>query len=277
MRRTVAFLSSSLERTTRTQRLAQRRGMTTVGRVHGSCDGMVGRIVIDNASKKNAMTLKMYDDIPGAVQAASGGRVTVLCGAGSEAFGAGSDISEFPSLRYGQAAATAYSRVETRASEALLAIKHPLLASIHGPCIGGGLNLALAADLRVAADDATFCVPPARLGIGYPRELMELLVGAVGRGHAKELLMTARAIDAGEALRMGLVNFVVPKAELDAHVARLADSICRLAPLTLEAAKSLAHEREGADAAYHRCYESADYREGVAAFMEKRRPTFAAR
>lgn len=221
-----------------------------------------------------AQTLQMYKDVPKAVEASSGGRVTILRGTGNAAFGAGSDINEFPELRTGAAAAAAYSDVEAAASRALLSIRHPLLACIHGPCIGGGLNLAMAADIRYCADDATFCVPPANLGIGYPRDLMELLVRAVGIGRAKMLLFTARVIDAEEARAIGLVDVVVPKAELDGHVEKAASRMATLAPLTLEAAKLLAHEREGADAAYERCYESADYAEGIRAFQEKRRPQF---
>jgi enoyl-CoA hydratase len=255
-----------------------RRGLACsvppVGRVWGSLEGNVGRIFIDNPLKRNAMTLSMYSDVPQAVKASCGGRVTVLSGAGSEAFGAGSDITEFPAVRTGVSAAAEYSRIETAASEALLSIRHPLLASIRGPCIGGGLNLALTADIRIASEDATFSVPPARLGIGYPRELMDLLVAAVGRTNAKELLFTAKAIGAEDAMRMGLVNEVVPEAELDAHVMRMATGIAKLAPLTLEAAKALAHDRDGADEAYLRCYESADYQEGVDAFIGKRRASF---
>jgi len=242
--------------------------------VHGRLDGAVGWLTLDHPSKRNAITMQMYRDVPAAIQQASGGRVVVMAGAGSDAFSAGSDITEFREVRMSAAAAAAYSTVEAAASASLLEIREPVLAAIHGPCIGGGLNLALAADIRYAADDATFAVPPARLGIGYPRDLMELLVGAVGRGHAKELLLTARVIDAREALRLGLVNFVLPKAQLDEAVATAAASIATLAPLTLAAAKLLAHERDGADAAYAACYESGDYAEGVRAFEEKRRPRF---
>ena len=264
-------------------------------RVHGSLDGLVGRITIDNRAKKNAMTLGMYEQVPGAVAEATRGgasRVCIVGGAGSEAFGAGSDISEFPRVRTGAAAAAAYSRVENEAAEALRSIRHPLLARIHGPCIGGGLNMALAADLRFASEDATFCVPPARLGIGYPRALMDLLVGAVGKGNATMLLFTAVTVDAQEALRMGLVNAVLPKDELDAYVEQTAKGIARLAPLTLTAAKmelqlepgsqfgnvrsSGPDPRGDAMKAYMDCYESEDYAEGVRAFREKRRPEFSA-
>ena len=200
---------------------ARARGLYGRGRFHGTVsghvDGTTGYITLDHPGKQNAITVEMYRGVPAAVRQASGGRVLVIRGS-DQAFSAGSDISEFRRVRTGAAAATAYSLVESAASAALVSAPQPLLACIHGPCFGGGLNLALAADIRFAAEDATFCVPPARLGIGYPRDLMELLVRAVGSGHAKELLLTARVVDAREALRLGLVNFVLPKAELDAHV-----------------------------------------------------------
>jgi len=251
------------------------RGRRLHGTVRGtvSPDGTTGYITLDHPGKQNAVSVEMYRGVPFAVRQASGGRVLVMRGS-DEAFSAGSDISEFKTVRTGAAAAAAYSLVEAAASAALLAVPQPLLACIHGPCIGGGLNLALAADIRFAAEDATFSVPPARLGIGYPRDLMELLVRAVGSGHAKELLFTARVVDAREALRLGLVNFVLPKAELDAHVQGVAASIARLAPLTLAAAKLMVDDRAGADAACAACYESKDYAEGVRAFEEKRRPVF---
>ena len=161
-----------------------------------------------------------------------------------------------------------------------------MLARIHGPCYGGALNLALTADLRYCSDEATFCVPPAKLGIGYPRSLMDLLVAAVGTGNAKDLIFTARVVDAQEAMRMGLVNAVLPKAELDAHCEKTAKSIAQsLAPLTITAAKlelvARSHPAGSdarrvadavADRAYAGVYDSEDYREGVHSFLERRRP-----
>ena len=169
------------------------RGRRLHGTVSGHLDGTTGYITLDHPGRQNAISVEMYRGVPTAVRQASGGRVLVMRGS-DNAFSSGSDISEFKTVRTGAAAATAYSLVEAAASTALLAVPQPLLACIHGPCIGGGLNLALAADIRFAAEDATFSVPPARLGIGFPRDLMELLVRAVGSGHAKELLFTARVL-----------------------------------------------------------------------------------
>ena len=237
-----------------------RRFCSASASVHGIVDRGIGRILIDNPSKRNAMSLKMYEDVPSAVKDATCGvRVTVLSGAGDTSFGAGSDIKEFKHVRTGAAAAQRYSEIENAATSALRSITHPLIASIQGPCYGGALNLALAADLRFCADDATFCVPPAKLGIGYPRSLMELLVQAVGKSNSKDLLFTARVVGAQEALRvtltltlilryltnpildptcqMGLVNAVLPKAELSAHVDKVAATISKLAPMTIAAAK----------------------------------------
>jgi enoyl-CoA hydratase/carnithine racemase len=209
----------------------------------------------------------------------------VLRGAGDVAFGAGSDISEFAEERRGERARR-YNAVEAAAAAAIESITVPVLALVHGPCRGGGIGLALCADVRYAADDATFAVPPASLGVGYPVDSLARLRTVVGPSVAKELLFTARVLDAAEALRVGLVNAVVPKAELDDHVAAVARRIVAGAPLTIAAAKLAVdqlgrpeHERDGAAiaAAVQRCYDSDDYAEGIAAFSEKRAPRFEGR
>jgi|EP00945_MAST-04E_sp_MAST-4E-sp1_P001934 enoyl-CoA hydratase len=246
------------------------------GSFHGKREGAIANLFIENPERKNAMNLSMYDQIPGVVDSVvkDGVRVVVLQGAGNDAFGAGSDISEFPHNRHNATEAAKYSAVENRASESLLSIKPPLLAKIRGPCIGGGLNLALTADIRYASDDAIFCVPPAKLGIGYPQELMDLLLSAVGRSSAKDLVFTARAIKAEEALRIGLVDAVVPGDQLDAYVDKVAEGISRLAPITVEAAKLSANRDPRGRQRCSDCYESSDYKEGVTAFVEKRHATF---
>ena len=251
------------------------------GTVHGSVDGVVGTIVIDNEARRNAMTLDMYAAVPSAVAAITARsevRVVVLRGAGNAAFGAGSDIGEFTAYRTGEAAVR-YNAIEAAAAHAVESIPVPVLALIHGPCVGGGVGLALCADLRYAADHARFAVTPGKLGVGYPPDSMARLVSLVGASRAKEFVFTARTIDAVEAERIGLVNAVVPKDELDTHVADVAAAIAELAPLTLRAAK-LAVTDPTSDTtaeAVARCYSSADYAEGIRAYLAKERPRFDGR
>ena len=251
------------------------------GTVRSFVDGPIGTIVIDNEARRNAMTLDMYAAVPDAVAAIathSDVRVVVLRGAGDIAFGAGSDISEFPTQRTGDAA-NHYNAVEAAAARAVESIAVPVLALIHGACVGGGVGLALCADVRYAADDAKFAVTPGKLGVGYPADSMARLAAIVGASRAKELVFTARTIDADEAERLGLVNAVVAKAKLDAYVADVAETIAELAPLTLRAAKLAVADAtsELTAAAIARCYSSADYAEGIRAYFAKEAPRFEGR
>jgi enoyl-CoA hydratase/carnithine racemase len=154
---------------------------------------------------------------------------------------------------------------------------------LQGVCIGGGLALAACADLRVAADDVRMALPPAKLGLGYAYGGIERIVSLVGPAAASEIIFTARIYEAPEALRMGLVNQVVPKADLEAFTRRYAESIATNAPLTLRAAKRAIAETQRDPATRDLddvrrmiadCFASADYAEGVRAFLEKRKPVF---
>ena len=244
--------------------------------------GALGTLIIDNPTRRNAMTADMYEAVPAAVAdvlSHADVRVVVLRGAETAAFGAGSDISEFPSRRMGDQASV-YESAEHRAWQALAEIPLPVIAAIHGPCMGGGVAMALHCDIRIAADDATFSVPPARLGLAYPRRALVRLTELVGPATTKLLLYSARVIDAEEALVLGLVQQVVPKGDLDTEVEKLAEKISRLAPLTHRATKlsvdSIRDDglRAAASRAHDDCYASADFREGIQAFLEKRPATF---
>jgi enoyl-CoA hydratase/carnithine racemase len=144
--------------------------------------------------------------------------------------------------------------------------------------------LALCADLRYAADDATFAIPAARLGLGYPPHGVEALVRVVGYPVAKEILFTARRFGAEEAARKGLLNAVLPKGELEGFVRKLAADIASNAPLTVRSAKRVlgalaapGRDLEEALASVRACFDSEDYKEGVRAFLEKRKPQFKGR
>ena len=253
--------------------------------------GSVATITIDNPDRRNAMTAAMYQAMPDACAVAlaeSDLRVVVLRGAGDLAFSAGSDITEFEDRRMG-GEAEGYDRAEHAAWEAIESIPVPVIAAIRGSCRGGGVAIALHADLRIAADDATFSVPPANLGLTYPPEATRRLVATVGPSQAKRLLFTAEAIDASRAERIGLVDEVVPAADHTDHVAAMVDTIAHRAPLTHRASKRvvdavIAHGTaadiplselapEAAEAAAA-CSSSDDFREGVRSFAEKRPPRF---
>lgn len=251
---------------------------TSSGRVHLSVDGPVATLVLDDPSRRNAMGSDMYAAVPDLVAEATADgtvRVLVVRGAG-RTFCAGSNIAEFADRRLGDAH-RGYDRIEHEAAAALEASPVPVVAAIHGSCMGGGVGLALCADLRYVADDATFAVPPGRLGVGYPVDAAARLADVVGRAAAAELLLTARRIDAVEALRIGLVHEVVPADDLDRVVAERCATIAALAPLTLRAARAALAGRPDAAELAAACFHSEDLREGLAAFESGRRPEFRGR
>lgn len=258
------------------------------GQVRAEREGPIGWLVFDHAERRNAIHRAMWEAIPerlAELDADESVRVIVMRGAGDVAFVAGADISEFEQSRIGPGARD-YDKLTERAFEALAHVKKPLIAMIHGFCIGGGSGIALHADMRYAADDAVFAIPPARLGLGYSASNVETLVGVVGQAYAREILFTARRYDASAAARMGLVHEVLQKAQLEPFVRKLALQVADNAPLTLRAAKHclgelrrppMARDDEATAALIQACFDSEDYAEGVAAFLAKRRPTFRGR
>ncbi|WP_417671789.1 enoyl-CoA hydratase [Roseibium sp.] len=259
----------------------------SAGAIHTSIDGSTGWLVIDNEAKRNALTLAMWKDLPGAVQNLADDsqvRVIVVRGAGSTSFVAGADISEFKETRSTAERAQAYDAINVAAFKALKTATKPTLAMIDGHCLGGGLGIALACDLRIATKGSVFGIPAARLGIAYPLEAMSDIIQSVGPMNAKRLLFTAERIGTGEALRLGIIGEEVnEKTELEERVSSLCASLAANAPLTQRAAKrainaiasgSRPDDMCGAVDAANACFGSKDFEEGRNAFLEKRAPTF---
>ena len=249
------------------------------GKVLLDTDSGVALVTFNNPEKRNAMTLAMWDGLVAALDAVAADRAVravVLTGAGAKAFVSGADISQFDRERADAAAQLEYDRRTSAARARLGACPLPVIARIRGFCLGGGLALALQADLRIAAEDSEFGIPAARLGLAYGKELVRQLVAVVGPAHARMLLYTGNRIGAREAERIGLVNQVVADADLSDTVLDLARTIADNAPLSVRAAKLAVagDDPVATDAAIAACFDSADYREGRQAFAGKRAPRF---
>ncbi len=246
----------------------------------------VGWVTINNPERRNAISLEMWEALGQVFEAYADDaevRCAVIKGAGDKAFASGADISQFDRHRADAAAEEHYARVAGAAHHRMACFDKPLIAMIRGFCMGGGLGMAMSADLRVAAEDAVFGIPAARLGIAYKFANLKILVQLVGPSMAKEILLTARRLSAAEALRIGLVNDVVPVGQLQQAVAETTGRIVQNAPLAMRAAKLTVAEvmkdpeqRDHAlmDALAQACFDSKDYQEGRAAFMAKRKPVF---
>jgi enoyl-CoA hydratase/carnithine racemase len=240
--------------------------------VHQS-DG-IAWLTFDHPARRNALTMAMSRSLLAElerIEADSEAHVVVLRGAGDEAFMSGADISEQDDPEQPEAITAWYA--------ALAAMTKPVLAMVRGFCLGGGLATALEADLRIAAHGSLFGIPAARLGIGYPYDAVQRLVGLVGPAVAADILYTGRRLPAEEALRVGLIQELVAGDELEERVTQIAATIAGNAPLTIRAAKAAIRggERDEVDRLVAACRTSEDLAEGRRAFFEKRPPVFRGR
>lgn len=255
-------------------------------KLYGQRDGAVAKIVFNNPAKHNAVSLDMwerYAELLKEYAADDGIRVLVVSGAGGKAFVSGADISKFESERASKEAVEKYNATSKGAYEQLYSFPKPTIAKINGYCIGGGMNVAVGCDLRFSEDTSKFAIPAAKLGLGYGYYGVNRLARLVGPARAMEMFYTARQFPATEAYEMGLLNRIMPTAELDAYVDETAQRISELAPMTIATIKAVNIEMGKApnqpdhaklDQMVLDCFNSEDYIEGRRAFMEKRKPQF---
>ncbi len=249
-------------------------------------ENAVGWVIFSNPAKLNAVSQDMWMALPGAIAAFDADpevRLIVITGDGDKAFISGADISQFENARGSADAQAIYNRAVVEAYAAPVRCSKPVVAKIRGICMGGGLGLAAACDVRFAAADAVFRMPAGRLGLGYNYTGIRRFAQIIGAANTADIFFSARKFDAADALGMGFVNRVLPVADFDREVAAYCAMVAENAPLTLAAAKFAilqtgldpdSRDLEQAARMIETCFDSEDYREGRRAFMEKRKPSF---
>ena len=247
----------------------------------------VAHLTVNRPEQRNAMTWAMYQrlvEVCEEVDRDDRIRVLVVTGSGGRAFISGTDISQFPAFRGNPQAGIDYEERIDAVTGRLEAVTKPTIASIRGFAVGGGMGIAMTCDLRIASEDSRFGIPIIRLGNCLSTNNYARMVALIGPARAKEMIFTARHVEAREALAWGLVNEVVPAEVLDSRTQELAQAIATAPPLTLRVSKEavrrvinrLLPEDRGHDL-IGTCYNSADFQEGVAAFLDKRTPRWSGR
>jgi len=248
-------------------------------------DGAIATVLLNRPATHNAITLAMYTALPMIMTDLASDpsvRVVVFRGAGTKAFASGADISEFERVRGDAVSARAYNEKVAAAERAIEEFPKPTIAMIHGYCIGGGAGLALATDLRFGDEHTKVAITPAKLGLVYGLESTRRLVDLVGPARAKWMLMSGEQIHAEDALRLGLLDELVPADTLEDRTYDFARLLTTRAQFSVRAAKTMVNrivdgQRTDDELTAHlrdSCFDTADYREGVRAFLEKRPPRF---
>jgi enoyl-CoA hydratase len=259
------------------------------GKMLAARDGGIGLITFNQPEKRNAMSMEMWiglGEILSEFEADDTVSVVVLSGAGDKAFVSGADISQFEKNRSNADAQKEYDRITGIGREKFHNFPKPIIAKIRGFCMGGGLAIAMATDIRIGTPDSQFGIPAARLSIAYAPDSIKRLIDLVGPAHARMILYTARRINGAEAERIGLINQCVSVGDLDDVVMGIARTISENAPLSVRASKLTINEMLKDESRRNMaaikeiggiCFNSSDYKEGRTAFMEKRAARFVGR
>ena len=246
--------------------------------------GEIAKVTLNQPAKLNAVNNEMWTrlrEIFVELDADEGLRCVIMAGAGERAVSVGADISEFEQNRNSVEKARSYHERTHAAMQTIIGCRHPVIAQIRGLCVGGGLELATTCDLRICGAGARFGIPVKRLGLVVSYTELKPLLDLIGPANALEILLEGRIHDADDALRMGLVNRVVPDEEVEHEVFASAMRIAEGAPLVARWHKKFTRRLlqaeplrdEEMDESFH-CFETEDFRAGYQAFLAKTKPEF---